>query len=303
MAANTHAERLALASVALEGLAVGDAFGEQFFVFPAEAVLIIEQRSFPKPPWPWTDDTAMALSVVEVLAGCQGIDSDALATAFARRYQAEPDRGYGPGAHRILQSIAEGVPWQEAASSAFGGQGSFGNGAAMRAAPIGAYFWDDDHAVVENAGRSAAPTHAHPEGQAGAIAVAVAAATAARIARGECADNRALLFERVAMLCPPGVTRDRIIEAQTMADSDDAHRVAAMVGNGEGAAAQDTVPFSIWCAARRLDNFEEAMWTTVSALGDRDTTCAIVGGIVAARVGREGLPARFLKARERLPSS
>ena len=39
----------------------------------------------------------------------------------------------------------------------------------------------------------------------------------------------------------------------------------------------------------------------MSALGDRDTTCAIVGGIVACRVGIEGIPASMRAAREPLP--
>jgi ADP-ribosylglycohydrolase len=40
------------------------------------------------------------------------------------------------------------------------------------------------------------------------------------------------------------------------------------------------------------------MWSTVSGLGDRDTTCAIVGGIVALSAGRESIPEAWLKARE-----
>jgi len=39
----------------------------------------------------------------------------------------------------------------------------------------------------------------------------------------------------------------------------------------------------------------------VSALGDRDTTCAIVGGIVATQVGHAGIPDDFRRSRERLP--
>jgi hypothetical protein len=39
----------------------------------------------------------------------------------------------------------------------------------------------------------------------------------------------------------------------------------------------------------------------VSALGDRDTTCAIVGGVVSLQVGEAGLPAAWLDAREPLP--
>jgi ADP-ribosylglycohydrolase len=48
------------------------------------------------------------------------------------------------------------------------------------------------------------------------------------------------------------------------------------------------------------DDYSEAIWQTVSALGDRDTTCAIVGGIVALKAGRESIPANWLKAREPL---
>jgi ADP-ribosylglycohydrolase len=65
--------------------------------------------------------------------------------------------------------------------------------------------------------------------------------------------------------------------------------------------AQDTVPFCLWCAAKHLDNYEEALWATVSGLGDRDTTCAIVGGIVACYTGAEGIPSNWLAAREPLP--
>jgi ADP-ribosylglycohydrolase len=45
--------------------------------------------------------------------------------------------------------------------------------------------------------------------------------------------------------------------------------------------AQDTVPIVIWMISRYRNNFEECLWSTVSALGDRDTTCAMAGGISA----------------------
>lgn len=61
---------------------------------------------------------------------------------------------------------------------------------------------------------------------------------------------------------------------------------------------QDTVPFSIWCALRHHDDFTEAMWSTVSGLGDRDTTCAIVGGLVALTAAP---PKKWVQSREPLP--
>lgn len=75
--------------------------------------------------------------------------------------------------------------------------------------------------------------------------------------------------------------------------------VAERVGNGRGVIAPDTVPLTIWCAATYLGRYEEAMWQTVSALGDRDTTCAIVGGILSLHADAV-IPEAWLAAREPL---
>ena len=130
--------------------------------------------------WPYTDDTVMAVSIVDVLARCGRIDQDSLAQAFAQRFVQEPDRGYGPGAIGLLRQIADGGDWRSLSRGMFGGQGSYGNGSAMRVGPVGAYFADDLDACVSQARASALVTHAHPEAQAGAIAVALAAAVAWR---------------------------------------------------------------------------------------------------------------------------
>lgn len=74
---------------------------------------------------------------------------------------------------------------------------------------------------------------------------------------------------------------------------------SSALGTGARVTSMDTVPFSLWCAARYLDHFEEAMWGTVSGLGDRDTTCAIVGGIVALAAPAT-VPAAWREAREPL---
>ena len=76
---------------------------------------------------------------------------------------------------------------------------------------------------------------------------------------------------------------------------------AAMLGNGTAISAQDTVPYAIWCAGSYLTDYEAALWHTVSGLGDVDTTCAIVGGVVALRVGEAGIPAEWHQSREPLP--
>jgi ADP-ribosylglycohydrolase len=65
------------ALLSLRGLAVGDAFGDQLFCSPAMIETFLAERAIPAPPWFWTDDTAMAHGVVEVLAAHGRADPDA----------------------------------------------------------------------------------------------------------------------------------------------------------------------------------------------------------------------------------
>jgi ADP-ribosylglycohydrolase len=286
------------ALLALDGLSIGDALGERFFGHPRQVLDRIADRVVPPGPWRWTDDTAMALSVVETLAEHGSIDADDLARRFAARYADEPGRGYGGGAHQLLQVIGRGVPWQQAAPAMFGGSGSFGNGGAMRVAPLGGYFADDLDRLVEEAGRSAAVTHAHPEGIAGAVATAVAAAVAWRQAERGLLDGASLLAAALERT-PAGETRDRLAEASRLPGDLATGAVAERLGSGQRVSAQDTVPFALWCAARHLGDFEETFWTTVLGLGDRDTTCAIACGVAA--LAARGVPEEWRRAREALP--
>lgn len=294
------------ARLALDGLSIGDAFGQCYFQRPEITALLIERRALAKPPWPYTDDTEMAIALTSVLDLEGMVNRDLLAATFAARYTADPYRGYGGTAHDILQGIAAGEPWQQAAGKVFSGSGSMGNGAAMRVAPLGAWFADDFDAVIDQAARSADPTHAHPEGSAGAVAVAVASAYAWRRAHDAVfreGDSAVGLLRFVYERTPDGDTSAGIGRALALGREASVELAVSALGNGSRVTAPDTVPFALWCADRHLDDYEEALWTTVAGLGDRDTTCAIVGGIVALSVGREGLPEGWLDAREPLDFS
>src|SRR5437879_4363595 len=166
-----HEARMERALLSLDGLSVGDAFGEGCF----GSVRRMQRQELPPSPWCFTDDTAMARSIVRCLNRYGHVDQDALAEAFAAEYQRNPHRGYGPMAQRILLQIGSGTPWADAAGRVFGGQGSCGNGGAMRSAPIGGYFSDDVLRTVAEANASAEIRHTHPDGKTGAMAVALAA--------------------------------------------------------------------------------------------------------------------------------
>ncbi|MFG2109140.1 ADP-ribosylglycohydrolase family protein [Micromonospora chersina] len=294
--------RLTLARDALAGLSVGDALGSQFFV-PGRHPNDLADGRLPAPPWQWTDDTEMACSVVAALSEAGRIDRDALALAFAQR--CEPYRGYGPGAVTILRLIRTGTPWPVAAASAFDGQGSCGNGAAMRVAPLGAWYADSTRRAADQARASAEVTHAHPEGIAGAVAVAVAASLAARARLdGDRPEPARLLTVVAGTLDPAGEVHRGVRRAAALLGHP-AGEVADALGNGSRVTAQDTVPFCLWVAATQLHDYPAAIRACVEAGGDVDTTAAIVGGVVAAHTGvgtPGGVPDGWLAAREPLPA-
>ncbi|MQY04523.1 ADP-ribosylglycohydrolase family protein [Actinomadura macrotermitis] len=256
----------------LLGLMVGDALGSQFFV-PANRAAF-DAQALPPGPWAWTDDTEMAASLHLILNRYGKVDQDALAASFAERH--DFDRGYGPGTNRLLRLVREGGDWRTLARESFDGQGSWGNGAAMRVAPLGARFAADPAEAARQAALSAEVTHPHPEAVAGAVAVAVAAALA------RSGPRPGPFLDGVLAHVPAGKVRDGIAEARHLLTVSDPSVAASVLGNGRQVAAHDTVPFTMWAAARHLGDYEAAFWTTAAAGGDIDTTCAIVGGIVGS---------------------
>lgn len=290
----THSARLSRALTSLRGLAVGDALGSQFFV-PAHYAAL-QSGEVPPGAWQWTDDTEMACSVVAVLAGHGRIDQDALALSFAEHHGV--DRGYGPAVNRMLRLIRqEGADWRELAAGLFNGQGSWGNGAAMRVAPLGAWYAGDPVQASHQAEISAYTTHQHREAVAGAMAVAAAAALAADPAGPQAPSD---LLAAVLDVVPRSAVQAGVRRARDMLDYADVATVAAVLGCGRRKSAHDTVPFALWSAARHLGDYEQAFWATAKAGGDIDTTCAIVGGIISARPGGEP-PAAWTERTEALP--
>ncbi len=292
-------EPLARAELALTGLSIGDAFGQMFFGNTNTMSMAIDLRAVPAPPWYLTDDSIMAIGIVETLTARGEIDRDYLASRFAANYQRNRRRGYGGMAHHILQEFCNGGDWREVAPAVFDGMGSYGNGAAMRVAPVGAFYAEDLELLYTQALASSEVTHSHLEGKVGAIAIALAAAWAwhhREVAKIDPGEMFAFILDRL----PDSDTKSGIKRASELPLDYSVPTAVSALGNGTMVSAPDTVPFTLWCAVRHLDDFEAAMWTTVSGLGDRDTTCAIVGGIVAMYVGLAGIPTTWLQARESL---
>jgi ADP-ribosylglycohydrolase len=293
-----HASRVERTSLSLDGLSIGDALGEMFAYRPERAPAHFKGGELPAGPWFHTDDTEMAISLAAVLKSHGHVEQDALAKRFARRWERDPERGYGRMTRIQMREITMGESWRGIAARAFGGQGSMGNGGAMRVAPLGAYFADEPERAANEAKASSVVTHTHTEGVAGTIAVAVAASVAWSLRSTKTTDRPKVFFERVLQLTPESeVRRKALLASHTPADTEP--RFAAhTLGKGDLVTAPDTVPFCLWSAAHHLDNFVEALAQTIRVGGDCDTNAAIVGGIVALSAGRDSIPPDWLKARE-----
>ena len=294
-------QALARARLSLEGLSLGDSLGAFYEMYHAiEMVPIIKARELPAPEWGFTDDTNMALSIYESLRRHGEIHQDELCDSFVAHFENTAKFGYGPGVIRFVDAVKKGMTWQTANQQLFKG-GSFGNGGAMRINPLGAYFADDFDKLVSETIKATEITHAHPEGIAGAITVAVATAIAwqhhnAPLMRGD-------FIEKVLPYIPKSDVYQNCLLAQKLPSVEYGaiDEVVRQIGNGGAITAQDSVPYVLYCAGENLHDFENAFWLTASGGGDVDTTCAMVCGIVAVSVGADKLPTEWLNRREPLP--
>ena len=286
MSISSEADR---ARGALLGTFTGDALGMPFEgAAPAAIPARLEMLDARRGRGTYTDDTQMAIALAESLLEHGGIDEQALGRAFADAY--DPDRGYGAGTTEVLRFVRAGAHPCEAASSALGGKGSLGNGAAMRIAPVAVLYARDTRALVEAAGASARVTHAHPLGVDAALVQAAAIAAALRgddpLQAGIEAATTPRLRQRLATAARLGETRPEPAE------------VAALLGNGF--VGYESVPAAVYSAAAHR-SFEDAVTFAVHCGGDTDTIGAMAGAIAGARTGAAAIPGRWADALEQGP--
>ncbi len=265
----------------LLGLALGDALGAPFEggVFAGVVWRAIGLRS--PGVLRYTDDGEMALASAESLVACGGFDVDHMARTWAER--CSWDRGYGPGARKVLALIRDGVPWREANTRVFP-QGSFGNGAAMRAAPLGLFFRGDAAALDAATIEASRVTHAHPLGLQGGLLLARATALALR--------DEADLLAALDTADLDAEYRRRLGDARRLGRALPAEVVAAL---GHGVAAHESAVTAVYAAVRHFGApFEDLMTFVVSLGGDVDTIAAMAGAVWGARNGAARLPAEPL---------
>jgi poly(ADP-ribose) glycohydrolase ARH3 len=272
---------------ALLGTFVGDALGMPYEGADARQVPAeLEMLDARLGRGTYTDDTQMMIALAESLLRCDVVEPEDLASAFRAHF--DPRRGYGAGTTQVIELWNSGAGTDEAARQVFAGQGSFGNGAAMRVAPVAVRFFDDSVLLATQAARSARLTHTHPVGIDGAVVQAAAIAAAL--------DDDAPLDAAIAAARTREL-RERLLTLQRLAATAVTPEILCGPGRWIGSSATDSVPVAV-VAAGRASSFEEAVTTAIRCGGDTDTTAAMAGAIAGARFGASAIPSRWLDALE-----
>lgn len=173
----------------------------------------------------------------------------------------------------------------------------------MRSGPVGAWFAGNPSTVVTQARLAAEVTHAHPEAIAGAIAVALAACCCVEASANGTALSSSVFFDFIIHHLPESDIKYKIRKAATLPVSYDIRTIVSILGNGTLLTAADTVPFALWCAAHYLSHYENALWTAISGLGDRDTIAAITGSIVVLYADDNTIPSEWITHTEKIDTS
>lgn len=276
------------------GTAVGDAVGAGFeglLGFTEEQVRAVAER---RKVLRYTDDTHMMIGVAESLIASSGFDGAHMAQRFIHNYNWEPFRGYGPGPPRVFASIQDGEDWQTASEKLYPG-GSYGNGAAMRIAPVGLFYRDHPAMLKEVAYKSGHITHAHILGKEGAALQAYAISLATNLDFAE-SFNRDRLLEKLTDFVEQDIYKDKLNMMKDLWDVTDRTKVASRLGNG--IEAFNSVPAAIFSFLTHPNSFDEAVVYAISLGGDTDTIGAMTGAISGAYLGMNHIPDEWLRKLE-----
>ncbi|RYE60061.1 MAG: hypothetical protein EOO82_03665, partial [Oxalobacteraceae bacterium] len=160
--------------------------------------LISNPDDFPDNSAQYSDDTQMMHGVAESLIAHGTFHGEDIAARFAENFQVW--RGYGAGAFGLILELKKGEPWHEVGGRLFNGEGSYGNGGAMRVAPVGVWAHHDPDLLKSLSTQQAEITHTNPLGSGGAAFQAAAVAVACRTEPAEWFDAESFLNEVESLL-------------------------------------------------------------------------------------------------------
>lgn len=238
----------------------------------------------------YTDDTEMTLALAQSIVDCQGVDAQHCAQKYAKYYN--PWRGYGGGAHAVMKALKQGADYRKTGVMIFE-DGSYGNGGAMRIAPVGLVYGNKTNEELRKAVVDAVLcTHVHPEGIDGAVIQAKAVGLLASLETVTDFDPPVFL-EALDNIAATGIMKEKISYLQDVLTKDISDEVAvARLGNG--IRASEAVSCALLAVVKYHSTPEEAVIKSIGFGGDTDTIGAMTGAQMGALHGKDWIPKRWL---------
>lgn len=266
-----------------------------------DEILAVESvAEFTGPAWQvgrFTDDTQMLLCVAQWLLDDASHSSETLLNEFAQA--CEPWRRYGSGTEAILRVFPKHKDqWREFATAMFP-HGSFGNGSAMRVAPVGLAFHHNLKALPTVAIASSRPTHSHYLAYQGATLIAVAVATASSspgFSREAFLRPMRAELERCADLLQDTTQFGKALDAIDAGLKRQVSCSEMAVILGTDVTAVESVPMALYCFLRHPDDYAQVIHESIFAGGDTDTIACMAGAISGAFLGPSAIPVQWLAA-------
>jgi poly(ADP-ribose) glycohydrolase ARH3 len=184
--------------------------------------------------------------------------------------------------------IKSGLNWRDVGEKIYPG-GSYGNGSAMRIAPIGLFCYDNPDRLREIACGSSRITHTHVLGMKGAALQAYAVALAVTTEPGQLEEDDFL--ERLGSFVEADLYREKV-ESMKVLLREAAGKLEVIRELGNTVEAFNSVPISIYSFLAN-SGFRNCLEYALSLGGDRDTISAMTGAIAGACYGLEEIPAEW----------
>ncbi len=181
---------------------------------------------------------------------------------------------------------------------------SAGNAPAMRSAILGIVYGQDLQTLRKYVRAITRLTHTDPAAEYGAMAVALAASLGSRYQRVDPEQY----YEYVKEACRNDDSNFIVLMRKTTRSVQKKESLREFLirlkcGDGISGYIEHTVPAVIHIWLTHQDNFRLALLETVHAGGDTDTTAAIMGAIMGARVGYDDLPTDWVEGLMEWPRS
>ncbi len=248
----------------------------------------------------YSDDTQLARELFCSYRHCRGFDPANYAGRIAEMFSSNQMVGSGRTTRAAAQRLLDGLPWTEAGKAL----PRPSNGSAMRAAPIGLFYFDDPDGLYQAAHEQGFSTHVDPRCSAGAVAIAGATALAAT---RDALEPEPFLEELAPLVArfdggfaeridalKPWLRLGPLDAAARIARCDQASPTPQEI-DGISPMALSSVLWSLYAFLRSPNDYWQTLLTAIAVGGDVDTTAAMAGAISGAHNGSAALPMKLAR--------